>query len=136
MKRIDWLPVLALVYGGASFAHHFHNAVFLHDYPNLPASLSVARVWLAWCATALVGIIGYVLTRGRHEVAGLLLLAVFGALGLLGLAHYHLAPMADHTFTMNATIGCEVVTATVLLVAVVRRLTRHATAPPAAARER
>jgi len=134
VKGIDRLPVFALAYGVASFAHHLHNALFLQDYPNLPASLSVARVWLAWSATALVGIAGYVLARRRHEVAGLLLLAVFAALGLLGLAHYHLAPMSEHTFTMNATIGCEVATATVLLLAVLRRLARRATAPPAATR--
>ena len=130
MRCIDWLAVIALVYGAASLAHHLHNAMFLHDYPNLPPSLSVARVWLAWCATALIGVVGYVLTRRRDEVPGLLLLVVYAALGLLGLLHYHLAPIADHSFTMNATIGCEVASATVLLIAVVTRLWRRGFAPP------
>ena len=136
MRRISWLALLALVYGAASLAHHLHNAMFLHDYPNLPPSLSVARVWLAWCATALIGVVGYVLTRRRHEVAGLLLLALYAALGLLGLLHYHLAPISHHSLTMNATIGCEVASATVLLVAIVRKLVRREFAPTGATRGR
>lgn len=122
MRQIDWLPVLALLYGAASLLHHVHNAIYLHDYPNLPASVSIAKVCLAWSATALVGLVGYLLSHRRHATAGLLLLTVFAALGLFGLAHYHLAPITDHTFAMNATIGFEVATASALLVVVLRRL--------------
>lgn len=132
VRHIDWLAALALLYGSASLLHHVHNAVYLHDYPNLPASLSIAKVCLAWSATALVGLVGYALTRRRHVTAGLLLLAVYAALGLLGLAHYHLAPISGHTFAMNATIGLEVGTASVLLVAVLRRLVGRAKGPSAA----
>ncbi len=40
------------------------------------------------------------------------------------LAHYTLAPVAAHSFTMNLSIGFEVATATVLLIAVCRTLFR------------
>lgn len=131
-RRFDWLPVFVLLYGAASLVHHVHNAVNLHDYPNMPPSLSVARVYLAWGATALVGVVGYGLTRGRHVFAGLVLLALFAALGLLGLAHYHLAPVGAHTLAMNASIGVEVATAGVLLFIVLRRLLARAPQGPAA----
>ena len=136
MNRVDWLPILALIYGAASLAHHVHNAVFLHDYPNLPVSLSVARVCIAWCVTALIGLAGYALTRRRHEVAGLVLLALYAALGFFGLSHYHLAPVGQHSCAMNASIGCEVVAAAVLLVAIARRLAHRAGTAPTTAHDK
>ena len=116
------LPWLALAYGAASLVHHFHNAVYLREYPNLPASLSVARVYAAWHVTAIVGGVGYGLLRSGREIAGLLILAVFAALGLLGLAHYALAPPSAHTLAMTATILVEVATAVLLLAAIIGRL--------------
>lgn len=95
-----------------------HNAVYLHAYPNLPASLTAARVYLAWSGVAVIGIAGYALHALGHRRAGLLLLALYGACGLYGLLHYRLAPMAAHTWGMNLTIGLEVASATILLAAV------------------
>lgn len=120
--RADGLLTAALVYAAASFIHHVHNTVYLHAYPNLPQSLSVERVLAAWAATTLVGVVGYLLWRRSRRLAGLVLLALYGALGLLGLAHYWRAPFGAHSFTMNATIGFEVATASCLLVLVARAL--------------
>lgn len=122
VRRIDPVAALALVYGVASFAHHLHNALYLRAYPGLPATLSVPTVWVAWGMTASVGVIGYALLRTGREAAGLIVLAAFAALGFLGLAHYWRAPFGAHTIAMNATIGAEVITASLLLVLIGRRL--------------
>ncbi len=46
--RVDVLLILLLAYGGATLFHHVHNAHFLNDYPNMPGSLSPAKVYAAW----------------------------------------------------------------------------------------
>jgi hypothetical protein len=116
--RAYGLLSLVIIYGLASFLHHIHNAVFLNDYPNMPAWLSTAGVYAAWLGVAAVGLSGYLLYRRGHQLVGLAVIAVYGALGLDGLAHYSRAPFSAHTFTMNLTIWLEVVTAVVLLIAV------------------
>ena len=121
-RRTGVLLWLALAYGAASLVHHLHNAVYLRAYPHLPAGLSVARVVVAWLATAAVGVVGCGLLRSGRELAGLLVLASFGALGLLGLVHYALAPPSAHTLAMNASILVEVATAMLLLAAIIPRL--------------
>ena len=116
------LLFLILAYGTASLLHFVHNAVYLHDYPNLPASLSAARIYAAWCGITAVGIIGYWLRRAGYRVVGLVVLAVYAALGFAGLDHYTLAPVSAHSLAMNLTIGLEALAAAALLIAVcVRR---------------
>ena len=105
-----------LAYGAASLLHFAHNAVFIEDYPNLPAWLSSARVWAAWIGVTSVGLVGYVLMRLGYHLAGLATAAIYGALGFDGLAHYGLAPFTAHTWTMNLTIWLEVVTAALVLI--------------------
>jgi hypothetical protein len=100
----------------ATLFHHIHNAEFLHDYPNLPAWISRAAVYLAWLIATAIGLIGY---RLRHR--GLLVL--YACYGLDGLVHYALAPMSAHTTMMNLTIWLEAATAAALL-GVTLRLTR------------
>jgi hypothetical protein len=114
------LPVLMLIYGAASLLHFAHNAVFIRDYPNLPAWLSSAGVWIAWSAIAALGILGYWLYRRVSRPAGLVIIAVYAALGFAGLDHYTVAPMSAHTLTMNLTILIEVATAALLLAVVAR----------------
>ena len=116
MRDRAWLLGLAIAYGAASLFHHAHNALYLSAYPNLPTSLTPARVMAAWVAQASVGILGYALLRHGRQRAGLVLLAIFGSLGYLGLAHYQRAPVHAHTAAMNASIGLEVVAGTMLLV--------------------
>ena len=107
-----------LLYAAASLVHFVHNAEFLDDYPNMPAWISSAMVYGTWAAQTALGVAGYLLYRSGHVRFGLGLLAVYAAYGLDGLAHYVLAPLAQHTAAMNATIWLEVAAATVLLVSV------------------
>lgn len=116
--RADTLLLLMLAYCTASLLHFVHNAVFLHDYPNLPGWLSPARVYAAWCGVTAVGLVGYWLHRAGYRLAGLMTIAVYAVLGFVGLDHYALAPVSAHSFAMNLTIGVEALAASVLLIAV------------------
>jgi hypothetical protein len=113
------LPLM-LLYGATSLLHHFHNAVYLHDYPNLPAWLTAGGVWAAWLVVAGTGVAGYWIYSRLSRVGGLVLIAVYAVFGLAGLDHYTIAPVAAHSVAMNLTILLEVVTAVVLLMYVVR----------------
>jgi hypothetical protein len=120
------LLVCLLGFAAASLVHHAHNAEFLQDYPNLPASLSSGRVYAAWAAEAAVGAAGWVLLRLNWRKSGLGAIALYALAGFAGLAHYTLAPPSAHTLAMNATIWLEVVTAALLLIAVLGNFFRGA----------
>ena len=122
--RVDGLLILLLAYGAASLFHYTHNAVFLNEYPNMPAWLSPTLVVAGWLGVTAVGLVGYFLLCRGYRFAGLVVVAVYGALGLDGLGHYSLAPLSAHTFTMNLTIWLEVVTAMLLLIAVAGLMVR------------
>lgn len=111
------LIVLMALYCAASLAHFVHNAQFLADYPNMPAWLSPLQVMGTWLAITAVGVRGWLVTRTRWPLPGLLLIAAYAGLGFDGLAHYSLAPMAAHSLAMNLTIWSEVVAAALLLAA-------------------
>lgn len=113
------LPLM-LVYGAASLLHFMHNAVYLHDYPNLPAWLTAGGVVAAWLLVAGVGVLGYLLYSRMSRVAGLIVIAAYAVLGFGGLDHYTVAPVAAHTVAMNLTILLEAATGAVLLIFVVR----------------
>lgn len=113
------LPLM-LVYGAASLLHFVHNAVYLRDYPNLPAWLTAGGVVAAWLLVAGVGVLGYLVYSRLSRVAGLIVIAAYAVLGFGGLDHYTVAPVAAHTVAMNLTILLEVATGAVLLVFVVR----------------
>ena len=112
------LPLLLLAYGAVSLLHRVHNAVFLDEYPNMPAWLTPAKVDAALLGVALLGLAGYALMRRGYQVAGLAVIALFGVLGLAGREHYALAPWAAHSAAMNLTIGLEVAGAVCVLIAV------------------
>ena len=112
------LPMMGL-YGVAGLMHFVHNAVYLHDYPNLPPWLTSTGICAAWCATTAVGVLGYWLYRRLSRRAGLLTIAFYAALGLGGLDHYAVAPIGAHSTVMNLTIVVEVVCAAALLAVVV-----------------
>ena len=116
--RIDLLLIFLIAYAAASLFHYSHNAEFLNEYPNMPAWLSRAQVYTAWLGVTAVGLMGYFLIRWRYQFPGLIVLAVYGLLGLDGLGHYAVAPPSAHTLTMNLTIWLEVATAVLLLTAV------------------
>ncbi len=107
---------LTVVYFFTSLGHFSHNAEFICEYPNLPAWLTRAKVYAAWVVITSVGVFGMFLIRKRLIAVGLLLIAVYAALGFDGLGHYSLAPMELHTFTANLTILSEVGAAAFLLV--------------------
>ena len=122
MSRSAPIGGMLLLYFAASLLHFAHNAEYLADYPNLPAWLGRADVYLVWLGLAAVGVVGYALYRGGWRLAGLLLLGGYAAAGFDGLLHYTRAPFAAHTAAMNFTIWFEVATAGLLLIAVVAAL--------------
>ena len=130
MSRINKLLIILLAYCSASLFHFVHNAVYIEEYPNLPAWISVAGIYLTWLGITAIGIIGYWLLRSGKRLIGLLTLGVYGAIGLAGLAHYSLAPISAHTFTMNLSIWSEAVTAVVVLITVTVMLVNHLKARP------
>jgi hypothetical protein len=113
------LPLM-LVYGAASLLHFIHNAVYLRDYPNLPAWLTSGGVIAAWLVVAAPGVLGYWLYSRGSRVAGSIAIATYAVLGFGGLDHYTVAPVFAHTLAMNLTILLEAATAGVLLVFVAR----------------
>jgi hypothetical protein len=113
------LAILLVAYLSASLLHFAHNAEFLPVYPNLPAWLTRAGIYLAWTGQAAVGIAGFALFRAGRQPWGLALIGLYAALGFDGLLHYARAPFDAHTAATNFTIWIEVVAAAALLVAVV-----------------
>lgn len=113
------LPMM-LIYGAASLLHFMHNAVYLHDYPNLPAWLTAAGVVGAWLVVAALGMLGYLFYSRLSRAAGLVTIALYTLPGLDGLDHYVVAPMSAHSFAMNVTILLEAACALVLLACVAR----------------
>jgi uncharacterized membrane protein len=118
------LAFLLLTYAVAGLVHFVHNAEFLGDYPNMPASWSRAGVYFAWLGMTGVGVCGWLLLVRGFARSGLVLLAIYSALGLDSLGHYLLAPMSNHTIAMNVTILLEVAAAAALLIGVLRLLVR------------
>lgn len=116
------LFLLLAVYAVASLVHFVHNAEFLGDYPGLPESWTSGGVYLAWVAMTTVGALGALLVYRTREALGLMLLAVYAALGMDSLGHYVVAPVSAHSSMMNTTILLEVGAATLVLLEVTRRL--------------
>jgi len=112
------MPWLFALYAAASLVHFTHNAEYLAQYPNLPASWTRAMVYLAWCGVTAVGLLGFVIYRTGHHRIGLTVLALYGCLGFAGLLHYTRAPIAHHSAAMNVTIWTEVAAAAVFLIGI------------------
>jgi len=130
------LPWLLLIYCGASLLHFAHNAEYVAEYPNLPAWISRGSVYGTWLAIFSIGLLGYLLYRGRYAFLGLILLAIYTALGFDGLLHYARAPFAAHTVGMNATIWIEVVAAALAFGAVAWLAVARNDGPESASRAR
>ena len=117
--------LLVAAYFLTSLGHFAHNAEFICEYPNLPAWLTRAKVYAAWLAITAVGLVGFILIKNKLMPAGLLLVAIYAALGFDGLGHYAVAPMALHTLGANITILSEVAAAALVLPATVYLLVSH-----------
>jgi len=119
------LLALLLVFAAASLVHFVHNAEFIAEYPNLPASWTRADVYLAWMAMTGVGLAGWFLVTRGYWIAGLLALTAYAALGIESLGHYVLAPLSHHSPAMNVTILLEVTAASLVLIEVLRQMARR-----------
>lgn len=116
---------LLIAYFLTSLGHFAHNAEFLCEYPNLPTWLTRAKVYAVWLAITSVGLTGLILMKNKLVATGLLLVAVYAALGFDGLGHYAVAPMAHNTLGANVTILSEVAAAALLLLAAAYLLLLH-----------
>lgn len=86
--HLSWLIAL---YAVSSLAHFSRNAEYIALYPNMPSWLTRENVYVAWLAVRSVGLasgVAWVLAA-RRLAAGAV--AVYGLLGLDGLAHCTLA---------------------------------------------
>jgi len=115
LPRHIW--ILLATYFVASGAHFLHNAAYIAYYPNMPSWITADRVYLAWSAVTAVGVAGLIALRLRLHAAATILIAVYGAFGLDGLAHYAIALCSEHTFLTNLTIWSEAISGLCLLVA-------------------
>jgi hypothetical protein len=110
------LPWLFALYAAATLLHFAHNAQYLAQYPNLPASWSGAEVYAAWCVLTALGVLGLALYALGPRQIGRSLLGLYALLGFGGLLHYTRAPLAHHSAMMNLTIWAEAAAGTLLLV--------------------
>jgi len=120
---------LVMVYFIASLAHFTHNAEYIAFYPNMPGWLTRGKVYLAWLGITCIGIAGLVFSRLGLRAIGALLVGVYGAFGLDGLAHYTLALCSDHTLAANVTIWSEAMAGLVLMFASALWLGRRVSRP-------
>jgi hypothetical protein len=125
------LVILCLAYAAASLIHFAHNAEFLADYPNMPEWLSRSEVYVAWLGLTAVGVAGYLLVRRGVQRAGLLVIALYAALGFDSLTHYLVAPFAAHTAMMHFTIWLNVIAAALLLIVASRLVAKCVLDKPA-----
>lgn len=121
--RCIW--ILLAAYFVASSAHFVHNAAYIAYYPNMPSWITSDRVYVAWSVVTGVGIAGLLALRLRLHAVAAVFIAVYGALGLDGLAHYALALCSEHTLVTNVTIWSEATLGLCLLVASVVFATRQ-----------
>jgi hypothetical protein len=122
MRNESGLRLIMIVYGVASLMHFAHNAVYLRAYPNMPAWLTPAGVWVAFLALTAIGVLGYCVYRSRSRAVGVSMIAAYGVMGFGGLDHYVAAPIAAHSIVMNMTIAMEAAAAATLLVYLGMRL--------------
>jgi hypothetical protein len=117
MKRYGaTLPWFFALYTAATLLHFAHNAEYLAQYPNLPASWSRGEVYAAWCGVTALGLGGYALYLFGYRTIGLVTLGCYAILGFGGLLHYTRAPMTHHSAAMNVTIWTEATAGALLLV--------------------
>ena len=118
--------LLAAVYFVASLAHFSHNAEYIAFYPGMPGWVTREKVYLVWLGVTGLGFSALLFARLAIPALALLFLAVYGAFGLDGLAHYTLALCSEHTLVSNFTIWSEAVTGLALLLVSAVLLARRA----------
>jgi hypothetical protein len=113
------LPWIFALYAAATLLHFAHNAEYLAQYPNLPASWTPGEVYAAWCGVMALGVAGYALYAFGHRKVGLTIVGLYALLGFGGFLHYTRAPMAHHSAMMNLTIWTEAAAGALLLANIV-----------------
>jgi hypothetical protein len=83
----------------------------------MPSWITPDRVYLAWLVVTAIGIAGLVAVRLRLHAVAATFIAVYGAFGLDGFAHYALALCSEHTVMTNVTIWSEAISGLCLLLA-------------------
>jgi hypothetical protein len=123
MRLPKYVWALIAIYFVASLAHFSHNAEYIAFYPGMPASLTRETVYLAWLGVTAFGAAGLGAMTLGFAPLGMALFALYGALGLDGLAHYTLALCSEHTLVANVTIWSEAIAGVSLAAASVIHLT-------------
>lgn len=94
----------------------------------------------SWSLVTAIGLLGYALYRQGRRTAAYPLLAAYGLLGLLGLAHYMTVPIWEFSARINVLILLEAAAAagllSTLLAWYLRRSGRPAPVPEVAGRRR
>jgi hypothetical protein len=116
---------LAALYGLCTFAHFTHHAEFLVYYPNLPEALTREVVYLLWMAVTVVGMAAVPFSMLGMGVVAALLLALYGLLGLSGLAHYSLGAWEEHSLVANLLIVFQALSGLALAVKAVRETAKQ-----------
>ena len=117
--------VLVVLYFIASLAHFTHNAEYIAFYPGMPTWLTAQTVYLAWLGVTSIGFTAVALFSFGLPTPAVLLLGIYGAFGLDGLAHYTLALCSEHTVWANITIWLEATTGLLLLLVSLLTLRRR-----------
>jgi hypothetical protein len=91
----------------------------------MPGWLTREKVYLAWLGVTGLGVMALLFARFALPALALLFLALYGAFGLDGLAHYTLALCSEHTLMANITIWSEATTGLVLLLVATVLLSRR-----------
>jgi hypothetical protein len=116
---------LAALYGLCTFAHVTHLAEFLVYYPNLPEALTREVVYLLWMALTVVGMAAVPFSMLGMGVVAALLLALYGLLGLSGLAHYSLGDWEEHGLVADLLIVFQGLSGLALAVKAVRETAKQ-----------
>lgn len=111
------IQLLFLIFFVANLTHFVHNAEYIAFYPGIPSWLTRQKVYLAWLAGTSIGLAGLLISKTKLKLLGVAMVAMYGALGIDGLAHYTLALCSEHTLTTNLTIWFEVLAGMSLLMA-------------------
>lgn len=123
---------IAALYGLCTFAHFAHNAEFLAYYPNLPDEFTREVIYLLWMGLSTVGMVALPVYMLGRCITALLLLALYGLLGLSCLAHYSVGAVDEHTLTANLLILFQGLSGLALAVKALREMGKQLSQRPPA----
>ncbi|MFT3921846.1 MAG: hypothetical protein QM778_04870 [Myxococcales bacterium] len=113
-KKARVFAVLLVMNIAASIAHYADNIIRFAEYQD-PSWLSPMRIDAFWFLMTPFGIAGYRLYKKGKERAAFAANYVYGAMGMLVLAHYLVLPPWRWSASINALIMLEAVCALALI---------------------